>query len=41
LKQEATFENWDFVNVWDIVEGQTYPFLRNVKNPYSNETAMR
>jgi len=25
---QATFANWDFVNIWDIVEGVTYPFLR-------------
>lgn len=28
LTTEAHFEGWDFVNVWDIVEGETYPFLR-------------
>ncbi len=30
MKQEATFTNWDFVNIWDIDEGVTYPFLREV-----------
>jgi hypothetical protein len=28
MMQQATFVNWDFVDVWDIVEGETYPFLR-------------
>ncbi len=28
MKRKATFANWDFVEVWDIAESQTYPFLR-------------
>jgi hypothetical protein len=28
MKQKATFTDWDFVEVWDIAENQTYPFLR-------------
>ena len=28
MMQQATFVNWDFVDVWDIVDGETYPFLR-------------
>ncbi len=28
LQQQSTFEGWDFINVWDIGEGQTYPWLR-------------
>jgi hypothetical protein len=28
MKQQATFEGWDFANTWDIVENETYPFLR-------------
>jgi len=28
MKQQATFVNWDFNNVWDINEGISYPFLR-------------
>ena len=27
MKQQATFENWDFENVWDIDEGETMPYL--------------
>ena len=27
MKQLATFENWDFENVWDIDEGETMPYL--------------
>jgi hypothetical protein len=30
MKTKSTFTNagWDFVEVWGIGEGQTYPFLR-------------
>jgi len=30
MKKESTFTNaeWDFVEIWDIGENQTYPFLR-------------
>jgi hypothetical protein len=28
MKQQSTFENWDFINVWGIGENQTYPYLR-------------
>jgi hypothetical protein len=28
MMREATFVDWDFVDVWDIVENETYPFLR-------------
>ena len=28
MMQEATFAGWDFVEIWDIVENETYPFLR-------------
>lgn len=28
MKQQSTFAGWDFVEVWDIAEEQTYPFLR-------------
>ena len=27
MKQLATFENWDFENVWDIDEGESMPYL--------------
>lgn len=30
MKQQATFAGWDFASVWDIVEGKTYPFLREL-----------
>lgn len=29
LKQKATFNNWDFDNIWTIQEGVSYPTLRN------------
>jgi len=28
MKQQATFTNWDFSTIWNIVEGITYPTLR-------------
>jgi hypothetical protein len=28
MKMEDTFTGWDFVEIWDIGENQTYPFLR-------------
>ncbi len=28
MKQQSTFSDWDFVNVWAIAENQTYPYLR-------------
>ena len=28
MKQQATFVGWDFTNIWDIIEGVTYPYLR-------------
>ncbi|MHC4477404.1 MAG: LamG domain-containing protein [Planctomycetota bacterium] len=28
MMQQATFVGWDFVDIWDIVENETYPFLR-------------
>jgi hypothetical protein len=31
--QQDTFVNWDFVEVWDIVENETYPFLRPLLKP--------
>lgn len=35
MKTETTFatEGWDFVNVWDIIENKTYPFLKNISSP--------
>lgn len=33
MVQEVTFTNWDFVTVWDINEGCTYPFLQTIPNP--------
>ncbi len=29
LQQQATYDSWDFVSTWNIVEGQSYPTLRN------------
>lgn len=33
LKNKSTYKDWDFENVWDILEGQSYPFLK--ENPQS------
>jgi len=30
MKQQATYVGWDFVNVWDIIEGVSYPYLRSL-----------
>lgn len=32
LRKEA-YKNWDFAAIWDIEEGNGYPYLRNVKKP--------
>jgi hypothetical protein len=29
MLQQASFFNWDFNNIWTIIEGATYPYLRN------------
>jgi PKD repeat protein len=28
MKQEATFTNWDFTDIWGIIEDETYPYLQ-------------
>jgi hypothetical protein len=28
LHQQSTFQDWDFINTWNIGENQTYPYLR-------------
>jgi hypothetical protein len=33
MKQQATFENWDFENIWQIDEDQTYPYLQEDPDP--------
>ena len=33
MMKQATFVNWNFVEVWDIVENETYPFLRPFLKP--------
>jgi hypothetical protein len=27
MKKQATFINWDFTNIWDIIENKLYPYL--------------
>ncbi len=29
MMQQTTFEGWDFDNIWDIHENESYPFLRD------------
>ena len=29
MMQQSTFTDWDFINVWNIGENQTYPYLRD------------
>ena len=34
MKRQSTFAGWDFTSVWQIIEGQSYPYLRNpAQNP--------
>lgn len=33
MMQRATFQNWDFENVWGIDEGQSYPYLLAFQEP--------
>ncbi|MGD0784547.1 MAG: GLUG motif-containing protein [Sedimentisphaerales bacterium] len=28
MKQQSSFVGWDFLNIWNIGEGQTYPFFK-------------
>jgi hypothetical protein len=30
MHQQSNFADWDFINVWNIGENQTYPYLRTV-----------
>ena len=34
MMMQSTFVNWDFVDVWEIVENETYPFLRAFTTPH-------
>lgn len=34
MTSQATFEGWDFEEVWEIVEGVTYPTLRSWKDRF-------
>ncbi len=29
MKRKVTFQSWDFANIWEIDENETYPFLRS------------
>jgi hypothetical protein len=43
MKQQASFTGWDFLTIWNIVEGQTYPFFKSgggtPDDPYRIATA--
>ena len=34
MKQQATYIGWDFVDRWDIIETCSYPWLKEITNPY-------
>ena len=36
MKQQSTFSGWDFTNIWKIEEGLTYPYLKNLDDPFSS-----
>lgn len=38
MKQKSTYSSWDFHNVWENIEGQSYPFLRS--NPQTPPPGM-
>jgi prepilin-type N-terminal cleavage/methylation domain-containing protein len=33
MKMESSFIDWDFNNVWDIIENETFPYLRHQGGP--------
>ena len=33
MKQQATFIDWDFTDIWDIIEDSTYPWLKSLGQP--------
>jgi len=35
MKQKATFIDWDFMNIWGIIENNTYPFLLQYKKEHN------
>ena len=37
LKQKATYNNWNFVNVWSIKDGNSLPKLQKEQNYYDDE----
>lgn len=40
MKQRSTFTSWDFVNIWGIIENETYPFLRGTPEEPNEPSAM-
>ena len=40
MMQQVTFVNWDFVTVWDICEGGSYPFFGGNLTPFPIETTI-
>lgn len=37
MTRSVTFENWDFDDVWQIREGETYPFFRGLDEPFEDD----
>ncbi len=37
LMKRNFYVNWDFTNIWDITDGRSYPYLRNVEKPEMKE----
>jgi len=35
MMQASTFVNWDFAEVWSIAAGESYPYLRGMRNPFA------
>jgi len=40
MKTQATFIDWDFDSLWTMVEGVTYPYLKNLPSPYSTTVSV-
>ncbi len=39
LMHQSTYVNWDFTNIWHIIEGETYAYLRDLPNPHHYKDA--
>ncbi len=41
LTNKSTFVNWDFNNIWNIDEGETYPYLKTLPKPQGIDVPIR